>query len=105
MFKIRFVSVGAFYCRINETGAVLTESLEECACVPAVSGAGTLIAGIECSVAPIRPEVRSVPERHQSEHACLNAKLARWPVALQQMQFLETLENPEGEIDFDSERI
>jgi hypothetical protein len=66
---------------------------------------GMPIAGIERSVEPIGPEVRSVSEWHQSEHARLNAKVARWTVALQQTQFLESFENPEGEIDFDAERI
>jgi hypothetical protein len=83
MFKIRFVSVGAFYGRINETGAVLTESLEECARVTAVLGAGALIAGIESAVSLIMPEVWPIPEWHQSEHARLNTHHACWMIALE----------------------
>jgi hypothetical protein len=34
-----------------------------------------------------------------------HAHLSCWAVTLQQVQFLETFENPEGEIDIDAERI
>jgi hypothetical protein len=50
--------MGALYRRIYETGTVLAQGLEECARGPAIFGAGSLIAGIERSVASIRSEVR-----------------------------------------------
>jgi hypothetical protein len=37
--------------------------------------------------------------------ARLNAHLSCWTLPLQQMQFLESFENPEWEIDLDAERI
>ncbi len=91
--------------RIDEARAVLAQSLEECAAVSAVLGASALVTGIECSVASIRPEVGPIPEWHHPEHRCPDAHLSGWPVPLQQTQFLETLKNPEGEIDIDAERI
>jgi hypothetical protein len=60
MLKMGFVSMGGLYRRINETRTVLAQGLEECARVPAIFGAGVLIAGIERSVASIRSEVRPV---------------------------------------------
>ena len=105
MFKIRFVPVSALNGRINQARTVFAQGFKECARAPAVLGTGTLIARIECSVAPIGPEVGPGPKRHHSEHALLNAKLASWMVALKQMQFLESFENPEREIDFEAERI
>ncbi len=94
-----------FRTHIDQVGAVLAQSLEECARIPAVVGAGPLIARIECSVSSIRSEVWSVPNGHQPEHTRQNAHFPCRPVALEQMQFLKTFENPEGEIDIDAERI
>jgi hypothetical protein len=88
VFKIGFVSVGALYCRVNETRAVLAESLEECTCVSAVFGAGTLIAGIKSSLTPIRSEVWSIPQIHQAEHPLMDPPHAGLAVAFKKVQFL-----------------
>ena len=105
MIQIGFKSMSALECRIDETRAVRAQGFEESAGIPAVLGAGALVAGIERAVAPIRPEVRPIPQCHQPEHARPDAHFARGAVALQQVQFLEAFENPEGEIDIDAERI
>lgn len=70
-----------------------------------VLGAGTLVTGIESPESAVRPEVRAVPEIHQPEHALLDPPHPGHGVAFEQAQFLEPLENPEGEIDLDAMRI
>jgi hypothetical protein len=105
MTKIGFIFVSTLDGRIDKARAVLAQCLEECARVPAVLGANTLVPGIECPIAPVRPEVRPVPECHHPEHTCLDAHLARRPITFEQMQFLESGEYPVGEIDIDAERI
>ncbi len=105
MSEIGFKLVSSLNGRIDEARAVLAQSLEESAAVPAVFGAGALVAGIECAIAPVRPEVGPIPKRHQPKHVRQNAHLAGWPVTFEQMQLLETFKNPEGEIDIDAERI
>ena len=105
MAEIGFIFVSALDGRIDEARAVPAQCLEECAAVAAVLGASALIPRIERPVAPVRPEVRPVPQCHHPEHTCLDAHLSRRPVALEQMQFLESGENPVGEIDIDAERI
>ncbi len=52
--------------------------------------------------AAVRTKVGAVPEVHQPEHALLNALHPGRGVALKQPQFLQTLENPDGEIDLDA---
>ena len=91
--------------KILETGAASARHLEERACVAAVCGAGALVAGIECPIAPIRPEVRPVPKGHHSEHAFPDPHFPCRAVPFQQMQFFKTFKNPEREIDIDAERI
>ena len=105
MIQIGFKSVSALSCRIDEARAVPAQGLEESAGVPAVLGAGALVAGIERPVTPVRPEVRSIPQVHQAEHARPDAHFACRAVAFQQMQLLETFKDPEREIDIDAERI
>ena len=105
MAEIGFKYVSALDGRVNESRAVLAQCLEECTRIAAVLGACPLIARIKCSVAPIRPEVRPIPQCHQPEHACTNAHFPRRPVTLEQMQFLESGEYPVWEIDFGAERI
>ncbi len=85
MIKIGFVCMNAFDSRIDEARAVLAQGFEERARVPAVLGTCTLVAGIECSIAPIRSEVGTLPQCHQSEHARPDAPFAGWPVAFEQM--------------------
>ena len=99
------VGMRALAGRIDQAGTVLPQGFEEGGCIPAVLGTGALIARIECTVSPIRPEVRPVPERHHPEHPRLNPEFARWTVPLQKMKFLESFEYPEREIDIDAERI
>ncbi len=105
MSKIGFKPVSTLNGRVDKPRAVRTQRLEEGARVPAILGASALVAGIERAVAPVRSEVRPIPEWHHAEHVCSDAHLAGRPVPLQQMQFLETFKNPEGEIDIDAERI
>jgi hypothetical protein len=102
MLKLGFNSMSALDCRIDKAGAIPAESFEEGAAVAAVFGTCPLIAWIEGPEPMIRPEVRPIPQRHQSEHALLNAPLPGFAIALEQMQVLEPLENPEGEIDLNA---
>ena len=105
MVEVRFEVAGALDGGIDETGAVAAERLEEGAGVTAVLGARLLIPGVKGAIPAVRPEVRAIPEIHQSKHARLNAPHPSRTVAIEQMQFLEPLEYPEGEIDFDAVRI
>ena len=105
MIEVRFEVVGAFDGGIYEPGAVPAESLEEGARVAAVLGARLLIGRVECAESAVRPKVGTVPEIHHAENRCLDAPPAGGAIALEQMQFFEPLENPEGEIDFDAVRI
>ena len=105
MAEIGFKSVSALDRRINQARAVLAQCLEECACITTLLGTSALVTRIERSVAPVWPEVGSIPQVHQSEHTCPDAHLARRAVPFQQVQLLETFKNPEGEIDIDAERI
>ena len=50
----------------------------------------------------IMSEVRAFPEFHQSEYALADSPLSGFAVTFEQVQFLETFENPEGEIDLDA---
>ena len=50
----------------------------------------------------IGPEVRLIPERHQSEYPAVYPSLAALAVTLEQMQLLQPLEYPEWEIDLDA---
>jgi hypothetical protein len=90
---------------IDEPRAIPSQSFKESSRVSTVLGAGPLVARIECTVATIGPEVRPVPQVNEAEHLRPDTHLAAWPVTLEQMQLLETFENPEGEIDIDAERI
>ena len=105
MTKIGFIFVSALDGRIDKARAVIAQCLEECTRIPAVLGASALVPGIERSIAPVRPEVRPVPQCHHPKDARLDAHLACRPVTLEQMQFLESGEYPVGEIDIDAERI
>lgn len=60
-----------------------------------------LNAGIERAKAAVRPEVWTVPEIHQTEYVRLDAPPPRCGIALEEMELLEPLENPEGEVDLD----
>jgi hypothetical protein len=105
MTEIGFISVSTLDGWIDKAGAVFAQCLEECARIPAVLGASALIPRIERPVAPVRPEVRPVPQCHHPKHACLDPHLSSRPVTLEQMQFFESGEYPVGEIDIDAERI
>ena len=91
--------------RIDEAGTVLTQGVKKRGRIPTVLGASTLIARIECTVSPIRSKVRTIPKRHHPKHSRLDFELARRAVTFQKMQFLESFEYPEWEIDIDTERI
>jgi hypothetical protein len=105
MTEIGFKPASTLSRGIDKARTVPSQRLEECTRVAAVLGAGTLVSGVERAVPPVRPEVRPIPQCHQPEHAHPDAHFARRTIALQQVQFLETFENPEGEIDIDTERI
>ncbi|MGA2259889.1 MAG: hypothetical protein ABSH28_00470 [Acidobacteriota bacterium] len=83
MVEVGLKVVGAFDGGIDETGAIAPERFEECTCIPAILGASALIARIECSVAPIGPEIRPIPQRHHPEHARPDAHLACRPITLE----------------------
>ena len=102
MIEVRFEVAGALDGGIDEAGAVAAERLEEGAGVTAVLGARLLIPGIKGAIPTIRPEVRAVPQIHQAEDAGLDAQHPRAGIAIEQMQFLESFENQEGEIDLDA---
>ena len=102
MLKIGLQIAGALYCRIDQAGAILAESFKEGAAVSAVFGTCPLIAWIEGPEPAIRPEIRPIPQRHQSEHARLNAPHPGFAVPFEEMQFLEPLEYPVWEIDLDA---
>ena len=95
MLKIGFIPLGSFDRGISEARTVLSQSFQECVRVLNVFETSALIAGVECSIAPIWSEVRFIPKRHQSEHAYFDAHLARRMIALYEMQLLESFENPE----------
>ncbi len=103
--EVGFESLSALNGRVSESRTISSQGLEERAGVTTILGASALVAGIERSVAPIRSEVRSVPKWHQPEDPSEDAHFAGVMVSLKQMEFLETFEHPEGEIDYDAERI
>jgi hypothetical protein len=105
MLKVGFQIAGTLYCGIDQAGAIPAESFKKSAAVSAVFGACPLIAWIKGPEPAIRPEIRPVPQSHQSEHARLNPPLTGFPVAFEQMQSLEPLEYPEWEIDLDAVRV
>ena len=102
MVEVGLEVAGALDGGIDETGAVAAEGFEKRARVTAVLGARLLIPGVKGAIPAVRPEVRAVPEIHQAEDAGLDAPHPRAGIAIEQMQFLETLEYPEGEIDLDA---
>ena len=87
---------------VRQAGAVPAEGLEERARVAAVLRARALVAGIEGAEAAVGPELRAVPQIHQAEYALADPAFAGLEVALQEAQFLEPLEYPEGEVDLDA---
>jgi len=87
---------------VRQAGAVPAEGLEEPARVAAVLGARALVAGVEGAEPAVGPEVRAVPQFHQTEHAPADPALAGLAVAFEEMEFLEPLEYPEGEVDLDA---
>ncbi len=105
MIKVGFKVVRALDCGIYEAGTVTPERLEKCARIAAVFGARPLVTGVECAESAVRPEVRAFPEIDQPEHALLDAPFSGFTIAFEQVQFLEPLEYPEGEIDLDAVRI
>ena len=64
-----------------------------------------MIGGIECTVVAIGPEIGTIPEVHHSKHARLDAAHSGCAVPFKEIEFLESLENPEGEIDLDAKRV
>ena len=85
MNEIGFKSMSALNGRINQARAVPAQRLEECARIPAVLGTSALVTRIERSVAPVCPEVGSIPQCHQAEHTCADAHLSRRPVTFEQI--------------------
>ena len=102
MVEVGFQIVSAFDRGIHETRAVSAEGFEKGARIPAVLRAGSPVAGIESAKRAVGPEVRAFPEIHQAEDAFLDSPHPRRGIALEQVQFLETFEHPEWEIDLDA---
>jgi len=96
MVEVGFQIVSAFDSGIHETLAVSAEGFEKGARMPAVLRTGSPVAGIESAKRAVGPEVRTVPEIHQAEDAFPDAAHPRRGIALEEMQFLEPFEHPEG---------
>ena len=102
MVEVGFQIAGAFDGGIDEARAVPAEGFEKGARIPAVLRAGSPVAGIESAKRAVGPEVRTVPEIHQAEDTGPDAPHPRRGIALEQLQFLESFENPDWEIDLDA---
>ena len=102
MIEVGLEVVCALDRGVRQAGAVPAEGLEEGARVPTVIRARALVAGVESAEPAVRPEVRAVPQFHQAEHMPADSAFAGLAVAFEEMEFLEPLEYPEGEVDLDA---
>ncbi len=105
MLELGFDVAHALDSRSCQPGAVPAKRFEEGARVAAILRACALITGIERAIFAVGPEIRPFPQGHQAEYSWAYSPHACFAVALEEMQFLEALERPEGEIDLDAVRI
>ena len=97
MIEVGFEIAGALNCGIHEARTIPAMSFGKCSRAAAVYGACALIGGIEGAKSPVRPEVMTIPEIHQPQHALLDALHPGGGITLERPRILEPLENSEGE--------